>query len=231
MSASPTSASGSRGPREALRRRLCLIACCDREQRKLFELKSARLYALGVLLSYVFLLVLLRGRDHADVLADLTYDALAALSCIVGTLSALGAARNFARVAEWRAFGALAAQRGHSPRDVALARLLASAYRSGLLVGAPALGIVFVAFSCGKSFAWALATSVALVLYVLGMSGALALLARLAAWLSPRHARASLLLLGLCPLVIALGFPGMPSVPSVFFWALARIAALGAHFT
>jgi hypothetical protein len=218
------------GQRTSLARALSLVQACDGEQRRLFELKSARLYAFGVFVSYALLMLVVRGREQRLVLGNLTHDALVTLTYSVGTLSALGAARGFSRSQQWQPLRALAAQRGHAPAALAQARLLASAYRSTLLLGSPALALVLLAWACGTSAGFTVTTGTALVLYALLTGLLLAGLARLAAWLSPRHARAWLLLLGAGPLLIGLGFPWFPSLPGGLSWALERIAQLGARF-
>jgi hypothetical protein len=229
VSARPAPRAATR-PSTPLSRALALAAACDREQKKLYELRAARLYALGVFSTYALLLVLVRGDEQRAALANLTHDGISALTFVVGGLSALGAARGFSRVAEWLPFDALASQRGYSALDLRRARLLASAYRCALLVGAPALGLVVVAWACGNRFGWALATGCALGVYVLVLGGSFSLLGWLAARWSQRHARACLLLLALGTAVVALGFPSLPSLPGALSWLLARIAALGEHF-
>lgn len=215
----------------AVQRERALIALFDPGRQKSYGLRAARLYAFGVFVSYACAIALTKGADRARVIHGFVAAALVALSWVVGALATLGAAQALSRQAERDSLAMLARQRGHSAAAVRRARTLAAAERIARLVGLPALLLVVVGVVRGASFSWAYALAPAVFVYACTLGLVLAVLAQLAAELAPAHARALLLALVLGPLLIAQVFPGVPSIPQLFSWLMARLLQPGAGLT
>jgi hypothetical protein len=211
-----------------MQRERALIALFDLGQKKGFGLWLARIDAFGVFVTYAIAIGVTSGSDRRAVIQGFVHAALVALSWVVGALAALGTARVLAQSALGDALRALALQRGFSPNAIVRAQLLASALRVTRLIGVPALSLVVVAVLRGQSFAWLLVTAPAVVVYAAALGACLALLAYVAARLSPRHPRALLAAFVLAPWLIAQAFPAVPTLFGVFALLLERLLEAGA---
>src|SRR4051794_20381060 len=83
----------STGPWQRLQRERALLAWFDAGQRKHLALRSARFYAFGVFVFYALAITITGGREHRDAIHGQVQAALTALSWVVASLAALGAAR------------------------------------------------------------------------------------------------------------------------------------------
>ncbi|HEX3774919.1 MAG TPA: hypothetical protein VHV51_10675 [Polyangiaceae bacterium] len=219
----------SRGSELRLRfaRERALLSLFDLGRRKGFGLRLARLYALGVCLCYAIAISLAHGEHRRAAIQSFVHAALVSISWVVGSLAALGTAQILAQAPDRDGLRALALARGFSDRDVLRARVLAAALRVALLLGVPALLLVLVALARGESLGWALVLAPGVAIYAALFGLCLALLAEFSAALAPRHARALLATLVLCPLLLSQAYPALPNLPAAFAELLDRLFALG----
>jgi hypothetical protein len=211
-----------------VRRERALVALLDSGRQKSRDLRAARLYAFGVFASYALAILLSRGVDRQPLIQSYVRAALVALSWVVGALASLGSARVLAEHAELDGLTALALQRGFSESALLRARTLATAQRIARLIGVPALLLVLVGLACGATLPWAFAVAPAVLVYACALGLALSVLALLSAELAPRHPRAFLLALVLCPLLLSQAYSAIPSLPGLFSLLLSRLLAAGA---
>lgn|GEM_PF-1054849 len=211
-----------------VRRERALIALFDLGRQKSRELRAARLYAFGVFATYALAMALSRSADRQQLMQSYVTAALATLSWVVGALASLGSARALAEHTERDGLTALALQRGFSDGALLCARTLATAERIARLVGLPALLLVAVGLARGATLPWAFAIVPAILVYAGALGLALALLAQLSAELAPRHPRALLLALVLCPLLFSQAYSAIPSLPGLFSALLSRLLGAGA---
>lgn len=182
---------------------------------------------LGLTYAGLVLAVALVGSgSSADVVVQ---NALFWLSWLGGGGVALAAAGP-GRKPEDHAVRALAAQRGFSLRDLAMARAIATVRRVLRVVGLPALVVALLALAASGSFRLLLPR----VLLVVGVTGYVVLLAvvisllvELARALSPRHTRSTLAFLIVVPHLLRVLWPHVPSVPALFGLLLDQLARLG----
>jgi len=92
----------------------------------------------------------------------------------------------------------------------------------------PALLLVAVGLARGATLPWAFALAPAVLVYACALGLALSLLAVLSAELAPRHPRALLLALVLCPLLFSQAYSAVPSLPGLFSVLLSRLLDAGA---
>ena len=211
-----------------VQRERALIALFDLGRQKSYGLRAAKLYAIGVFVSYAIAISLTRGSERASTIHGFVRAALVSLSWVVGALAALGSAQALAQQSEREALSALALQRGFSEKALLRARTAAATVRVTRLVGVPALLLVLVGVGRGGTLRWALSVAPAVLVYASALGLALALLAHFSAELSPRHPRALLALLVLGPVLISLAYPAVPSLPGLFSGLLSRLLAAGA---
>lgn len=211
-----------------VQRERALIALFDLGRQKSYGLRAAKLYAIGVFVSYAIAISLTRGSERASTIHGFVRAALVSLSWVVGALAALGSAQALAQQSEREALSALALQRGFSEKALLRARTAAATVRVTRLVGVPAVLLVLVGVARGGTLRWALSVAPAVLVYASALGLALALLAHFSAELSPRHPRALLALLVLGPVLISLAYPAVPSLPGLFSGLLSRLLAAGA---
>jgi hypothetical protein len=214
-----------------LQRERALIALFDLGRQKSYGLRAAKLYAIGVFVSYAIAISLSRGSERASAIHGFVQAALVSLSWVVGALAALGSAQALADQPERDALAALSRQRGFTQSAVVRARTGATTVLVARLVGVPALLLVLVGVARGGSLPWALSVAPAVLVYAFALGLALALLAQFSAELSPRHPRALLTLLVLGPLLISLAYPAVPSLPRLFSALLSQLLAAGARLS
>lgn len=211
-----------------VRRERALVALFDLGRQKSRELRAARMYAFGVFATYALAILLSRGADRQQLIQSYVRAALVALSWVVGALAALGSARALAEHTERDALRTLALQRGFSESALLRARTFETARRIARLIGLPALLLVAVGLARGATLTWALAIAPAVLVYACTLGLALSLLALLSAELAPRHPRALMLALVLCPLLFSQAYSAIPSLPGLFSALLSRLLAAGA---
>jgi len=119
-------------------------------------------------------------------------------------------------------------QRGFSESALLRARTLATAQRIARLIGLPALLLVLVGVARGATLPWACAIAPAVLVYACALGLALSVLAQLSAELAPRHPRALLLALVLCPLLFSQAYSAIPSLPGLFSALLSQLLNAGA---
>ena len=214
-----------------LQRERALVALFDLGRQKSYGLRAAKLYAFGVFASYAVAISLVHESPRGRAIHGFIQAALVSLSWVVGALAALGSAQALAEQPERDALSALARQRGFEPSALLRARTWAATVRVTRLVGVPALLLVVVAVARGSTLRWALAVAPAVLIYASALGLTLALLAHFSAELSPRHPRALLAMLVLGPLLLALAFPSVPSIPGLLSGLLSRLLAAGARLS
>jgi hypothetical protein len=212
----------------AVGRERALISLFDLGRQKSRDLRAARLYAFGVFASYALLIALSRGSARQQLTQSYVRSALVTLSWVVGALASLGSARVLAEHSEHAGLTALALQRGFSDGALLRARTLATAERIARLIALPALLLVAVGLARGATLRWALAIAPAVLSYACALGLTLSVLAMLSAELAPRHPRALLLGLVLCPLLFSQAYSTIPSLPGLFSILLSRLLETGA---
>lgn len=211
-------------------RERALIALFDSGHKQGLSRWVTRWYAFVVFISYAVAILLARGSDRTVQIQGFVHGALVALSCVVGALAALAAARALARPSSpaQDALGMLALARGYSQTALLRARTLSVALRIARLVGFPALLLVGVGLARGATLLWALAVAPAVLVFASALGLGLALLALFSARLSPHRPRAMLACLVLAPLLLAHAFPGFPSPIGGLSWLLTQLLDSGA---
>jgi hypothetical protein len=207
---------------------LGLVLSCERRLCDALSVKTARLYGIGVLVSYLVMLGVLRAELSPG---ELTRRALATLSWIAGGLVAFGATRDLDRVDEAAGVTDLVRLRGFDPRALELARASAIALRVLRVVGLP--GFVFSVASLAMADNPAavlsgLGRSAGVVFYALCFAAGVALLARAAVLLAPSRGRLALIGMVFGPQLAAVFVPGLPSVPHLYSKLLDLCLGLGA---
>lgn len=205
-----------------------LVLSCERRLCDALSVKTARLYGIGVLVSYLVALAVLRAELSPG---ELTRRALATLSWIAGGLVAFGATRDLDRADEEAGVTDLVRLRGFDARALELARSSAIALRVLRVVGLP--GVIFsIASLAVAGDPWAalsgLARTAGVVFYVLCFAAGIALLCRAAVLLAPSRARLALIGLVFGPQLGAVLVPGLPNVPHLYSRLLDLCLGLGA---
>ena len=193
---------------------------------ELFGVKSARLYAIGIGLTFAILLALAPRASTTWLVDQLLLQALTSASWIVAGLAALASARNLEQKDREEGVESLVEQRGHTAKALELSRVLAAAVLIAARVGLPLLFLIAVGWMrlgdwslAGWFFGW----SGFVVIYAAALGLVLGVLARVAARISPERGRVVLVLLIALPELGRVLFPNVPSVPSAFGWALERV--------
>ena len=216
-----------------LARERALIALFDLGRKKDFALRAARLYAIGVFVGYAAAILLARGGDRRSLIQGFVQAALGALSWVVGSLAALGAAQALAQPA-WPgsdALTALALGRGYSQSALLRARTLSTAVRVARWVGLPGVALVILGLGRGATLLWAIAVGPAVIVYAGALGVTVSLLALFSAQLAPRRPRWMLIALVLGPHLIAQAFPGFPSPIALLASLLDHLLDSGARLT
>ena len=193
-----------------------LVLSCERRLCDALSVKTARLYGIGVLVSYLIALSLFRTELSA---VELTRRALATLSWIAGGLVAFGATRDLDRVDEEAGVTELVRLRGFDARALELARTVAIALRVVRVVGLPGLVFSLATLAVAASPSAALSgplRSAGVVFYSLCFGAGIAFLCRAAVLLAPARGRLVLLALVFGPELGAVLVPGLPSVPRLY---------------
>ncbi len=212
-------------------RRAALVRLLDRRLRGHFAALAARALSTLIALGYGGLVVavaIVGAGGSADVVVT---RALFWLSWVGAGGVALAASAP-ERGTEAEAVRSLAAQRGFSLRDLAMARAVATARRVLRTAGIPAVCVAALALAVSGSFGllWPrLLLVVGVGVYTLFLAIVVTLLVELSRALSARHTRATLALLVLVPHVLRVLWPHVPSVPALFGAALGQLARLGAQ--
>ncbi|MGC4091918.1 MAG: hypothetical protein QM756_29355 [Polyangiaceae bacterium] len=209
------------------------VALVRLQLRKLGErpgMRAARLYSLGIFLSFG-LLVLLTREPGPNELTGLCVAALESASWVVAGLATWASAGPLAEEDQHDGLALLVGMHGVSPRRLAATRTFSAALRSTLSIAAPALGVALLGALKSGRLAWAGALAALSVAYALSLGVTLSLLARGLQQLFGGRARLALLLLLLGPELLRLAEPNMPSASALFGDALENIAALGKAFS
>ncbi|HVJ19749.1 MAG TPA: hypothetical protein VM686_30240 [Polyangiaceae bacterium] len=207
-----------------------LVAFADRRLRQRMGARFGLLYAIGIGLSYGFLILLAAGGDDDRAARALIVRELGTATWVVAGLIGLSLAADWKRLDDGDGVLGLLRLRGLPAESLELARCYAAARRIAVLVLLPTLLGCAVAGarirslgSAGELVALALAAAVYAHLVGAGAS-ALALVARL---LAPGSGRMLLLALVLLPHLARELWPSMPSVPAAVSWLLAAVGRAG----
>ncbi len=209
--------------RFGLQRERALVALFALDRKKTWGTRLARVYAGGVCVSYAGLLLFVGRGASAATLHELVRAALGSLSVAVGALAALDAARALAEHPSKGALGALAVQRGISPRALPRAHVLSAGLDVARLIGIPALLLVGLSAALGAPLDWALTASAGIAVYALLFGACTGIVAVLAAELSPRRPRSMLAGLVLVPWLAAQAYPAIPSLPGALERSLGAL--------
>lgn len=192
---------------------------------ELFGVRSARLYSIGIGLTFTILIALAPRPSTTWLIDRLVLQALLSASWVVAGLAALACARNLASKDREEGVLSLVEQRGHAAKSLEFSRALAAALLIAVRVGFPVLLVLSVGwFKAGDwaLFGWFFGWSGFVVIYALALGLTLGVLARVAAHISPERGRIVLVLLIFLPELGRVLLPTLPTVPSVFGWALER---------
>jgi hypothetical protein len=187
-----------------------LVLLCERRLCDALSVKTARLYGIGVLVSYLIALAVVRDGIAPE---ELTRRTLATLSWIAGGLVAFGAARDLDRLDRESGVTALIGLRGFDAGTLELARSAAIALRVVRVVGVP--GIVFsvatlaVASSASAVFGGLLRT-LGVALYAVCFGLGVALLSRISVLAAPNRGRLFLIALVCLPHLARVLVPSLP---------------------
>jgi hypothetical protein len=201
----------------------------DRRLRERLGMRTARLYAFGLAVTYGVLAALTAGAG-ARAAREVVMRELVTASWVLAGLASLSLATNLARLDAEQGVTGLLAQRGTSREELGLARWFVGARRIAVLMGASTVAVCAAAalrvrsLSDGLSL---LALAVASVLYALVLGASSSALARAAATLAPSNGRAFFVALILVPHAARSLWPDLPSVPAVFSALLRLVARAG----
>ena len=202
-----------------------LVRLCGRAQRELWGLRLARVYGIGVGISYALLALGLGSDPHLA--ATLWARCLATASWVAG-VGALSLASDIAARDTTQGLVGLARLRGFGDATLERARTLAGALR---LTSAIALPGVLVALSILLKLRTlpaalqALGLALVTLPYAALLGTTLALVARLSSRLLPERGRWLFLALTLGPYLLALGTQlPLPSLPGACSWLLSHLA-------
>jgi hypothetical protein len=196
-----------------------------RAQRELWGLRLARLYGIGVGISYAALTFGLNPDPRLA--ATLWVQCLTTASWAAG-LGALSLARDLVARDETQGVTALVRLRGFGDQALERARTLSGALTLFTAVAAPGLLVAAAALLRFRTVPGALSALVLAVLtlpYAALLGGVLAVLARLCSRLLPERGRLLLLAIVLGPWLVGLGTGSpLPSLPSALSWLLTHLA-------
>ncbi len=201
----------------------------ERRLRERFGMKTARVYAFGLAVSYGVLALFASGAG-ARAARDLVVRELLAASWVVAGLAALSLATNLSRLDAEQGVEGLLAQRGTSREELGVARWFVGARRIAFLVAASALAVCAAAALRMKSLSDAAALSalaVAAMIYALVLGASVSALARASATLAPSNGRTLLVALVFVPHAARALWPDLPSIPAVFSSLLKLVARAG----
>ncbi|HKY39401.1 MAG TPA: hypothetical protein VJN18_25860 [Polyangiaceae bacterium] len=196
-----------------------------RAQRGLWGLRLARLYGIGVGISYALLAF---GLASDPKLATSLWTRCLTTASWVAGLGALSLARDLVARDEAQGITSLARLRGFGDQALERARTLSGAVTLFGAVAAPGLLVALAALLRFRTVPGALsALSLALMTlpYAALLGGVLTVLARLCSRLLPERGRWLLLALVLGPWLLARGTgSALPSIPGAFAWLLDHLA-------
>jgi hypothetical protein len=201
----------------------------ERRLRERFGMKTARLYAFGLAVSYGVFALLASGAG-ARAARELVVRELVAASWVVAGLAALSLSTNLARLDAEQGVDGLLAQRGTSREELGLARWFVGARRIALLVGLSALAVCAAAALRVRSVGDAVslvAMAIAAVFYAIVLGATVSALARAAATLAPTRGRSLFVALILVPHAARALWPELPSVPAAFASLLRLVSRAG----
>jgi hypothetical protein len=201
----------------------------ERRLRERFGMRTARVYAFGLAVSYGVLAVIASGAG-ARAARDLVVRELVAASWVVAGLAALSLATNLSRLDAEQGVEGLLAQRGTSREELGLARWFVGARRIAFMVAFSALAVCASAALRIRSLSDAgalLALALSAVIYSLVLGAAVSALARAAATLAPSNGRSLFVALIVVPHAARALWPSLPSVPAAFSSLLGLVARAG----
>jgi hypothetical protein len=187
-------------------------------------IRAARLYGIGIGLSYTLTILLLPDRAPVATVNAVVKNALVSASWAVAGLVMVSAARNLQRNDRNDGISALIGARGYHERDLGLARLIAAASVITVWIFVPVALLSVLAgtaLSTGAlrfSLGW---VGFALV-YAALLGASVSALARCSARFFPEHGPSVLIAAVLVPHLLRLSFPDLPSFPAAFAWLLER---------
>lgn len=188
-------------------------------------MRAARMYGIGIAVSYAFVLWMLPSPLDTETLAAVLRNALTSASYAVAGFSALSLARDL--VARERAEGitALLGMHGYDERELRISLVFAGAFAIWLWIFLPFAVLVALSASAlddsSKAF-WTFGWWSFAAVYAALLALTASALSRVCAELYPRHGKLTLLALVLVPHALRLSMPGFPSLPASFGWLIER---------
>ena len=189
-------------------------------------LRAARLYSIGIFVSYA-LLALLADFDGAAESTPLITSALESSSCVVAGLSALACAADLSSEDERDGVALFTGLHGVTPRGLECSRTLGALVRTATAIAAPAWGLIVLVVLTTRALLWALALALGISVYATALAVALVLLSRLAARFAKGHGKLVLALSVLVPELVHAHNAHVPSWSSVFGEGLEQLRWLG----
>jgi VIT1/CCC1 family predicted Fe2+/Mn2+ transporter len=204
---------------------LALFRLSNRRLAELGWMRAARLYSIGMALSFGALAVF-SDADQRTARA-LVEQALVSASWLVAGLSMMSATRDLEARDVDDGISALAACRGLDANARARMRSASLGLRIAIGVALPAICVVLIA-SPRAGLVWSVGASSFALAYASVLGALLATLSHFFARFLPNAARLALLGCVLGPeLLRASAFPSLPSLPSAFGWAIEQGTQLG----
>ncbi len=202
-----------------------LVRVCSRVQRELWGLKLARLYGIGIGVSYAMLTF--ASAPTALSISKLWVGCVTTASWVAG-VGALSLATDLAGRDDAQGVSQLAALRGYGRQQLERARTIAGAVRLSGAVTIPAaitLAAALLRFRTLSGAGAAIGLACITLPYAALLGGSLSLLARASNGWLPGRGRWLFLGLTLGPWLLAkgTGLP-LPSVPGAFAWLLQHAA-------
>lgn len=219
------------GMRRAFLDGLRLARLTDYEQRRLWGMRIASAYAVWIGIAGGVLMLAVASDAKGGPLGLIVVRSVGWLTWIAGGLALWSAAGACANPGAPCPVAELAALRGYSRTSVERGRSAAVTFRVAYLIAVPSLALASLSLGWARSvpvLLWTGALCAAVLAYSLVLGTSVALLARVACALWPRHARATALALVVVPHLAHLAWPRVPSVLTLFAWLLERLLYVGA---
>jgi hypothetical protein len=192
-------------------------------------MRAARLYGIGIAVSYAIVLWMLPAPLDAGTVANVLRNALSSASWAVAGFSALSLARDLTEREQSDGIAALIRLHGYDTRELQVSIVAAGALAIWIWVLLPFAALVAVSapmLDGVSKVSWTMAWLSFAVLYSAALALGASMLSRGCAELYPRHGRLVLVALVLMPHVLRLSLPGFPSLPASFAWLIEQGAAL-----
>jgi hypothetical protein len=192
-------------------------------------MRAARLYGIGIAVSYAIVLWLLPAPVDAGAMAAVLRNALISASWAVAGFSALSLARDLTTREQSEGITSLIRLHGYDARELRVSIVAAGAFAIWIWILVPFVALVLLSGAVIEAVSktgWTLAWLAFAAAYAAGLALIASALSRGCAELYPRHGKLALLALVLVPHALRLSLPGFPSLPASFGWLIEQGSAL-----